>query len=56
MDSLKGLITGIFGGFITVALVYLVFNKNSNATGLVKEVFGGFSNTLAVSMGGNTKM
>lgn len=56
MDSIKGLLQGVFGGFITVAIIYLLVNKQSNAVGLVKETFGGFANTLAVSMGGNTKM
>jgi len=54
MDSAKSLVLGVFGGFFSVAIIYLLTNKNSNAVGLVKESFGGFANTLGVAMGGKS--
>ena len=54
MDSAKNLLLGVVGGFFSVAIIYLLTNKNSNAVGLVKESFSGFANTLGVAMGGKT--
>lgn len=51
MDSLKSVLLGITGGIFSVAILFLLTNKNSNATGLIKESFGGFANTLSVAMG-----
>lgn len=51
MDNLKGVLLGITGGMFSVAILYLLTNKNSNAVGLIKESFGGFANTLGVAMG-----
>jgi hypothetical protein len=51
MDSAKSLVLGVVGGFFSVAIIYLITNKNSNATGLIKESFSGFANTLGVAMG-----
>jgi len=55
MDSAKSLVLGIVGGFFSVAIIYLVTNKNSNAAGLIKESFSGFANTLNVAMGNKSQ-
>jgi len=52
MNNFTGVVQGMIGGFITVAIIYLLTNKNSNADKMLTSAFGGFSKTLGVAMGG----
>lgn len=54
---MKEVLSGMIGGFFTVALVYLIVSPSSKASELVETSFSGFANTLGVAMGGKpTKM
>lgn len=47
--DIKGMLSGMIGGFFTVALVSLVLSKNSRTVEVIKESAKGFSNILAVA-------
>jgi hypothetical protein len=49
---MKEVLSGMIGGFFTVAIVYLIVAPSSKTTDLVKTGFSGFANTLGVAMGG----
>lgn len=54
---MKEVLSGMIGGFFTVAIVYLIVSPSSKTSELVKTGFSGFANTLGVAMGGKpTKM
>ena len=47
--DIKGLLSGMIGGFFTVAIVSLVLSKNSRTVEVIKESAKGFGNILAVA-------
>ena len=47
--DIKGLLSGMIGGFFTVALASLILSKNSRTVEVIKESAKGFGNILAVA-------
>lgn len=45
----KSILSGMIGGFFTVALASLVLSKNSRTVEVIKESAKGFGNILAVA-------
>lgn len=49
---MKEVLSGMIGGFFTVAIVYLIVSPTSKTADLVNASFSGFANTLGTAMGG----
>lgn len=47
--DIKGTLSGMIGGFFTVAILSLVLSKNSRTVEVIKESAKGFGNILAVA-------